>query len=842
MTRYCLLAAVVALSANMFAAQPRSLDEIERDSFGAQVSPVALPGIEMQKTGKVKNYKPTKKISLSGAWLITPGETLSSWNNAVSAIVPGSIHGALYKAGVIPDPTIGMNDSIAEKQSYRHWWYKREFDYDGKLKNPQLHFGGIANKCIIYLNGKEIGRHEGMLSGFDLNPDTLLRKGHNVLTVHLEPIPQSGNEGANTTWVNTVVANCVYGWHYVKVPTLGIWRDVELRERPDKPINKPFILTKDTEGHMRMVVNLPASETKSRISLTVKPKNFEGKAQRFTADVTGQKGETALDFKIDNPELWWPNGYGKQPVYTATVAYETEGNTDVESVNFGVRTLEMRPVGGTPREDTYNWQFVVNGKPIFVKGANWCLMDFMMDLSTEKYDRFLGAAKEQHLNFLRAWGGGLVETDLFYDMCDEMGLMVMQEWPTAWNSHNFQKADLLRETVDYNTERIRSHPSLVMWAGGNESAEPFGPAIDYMGKKSIEADGTRPFHRGEPWGGSSHNHDSWWLDLHLNNALNMSAVFFGEFGMPSLPVRETVDRYLNGEEYSYPLKPGTVFEHHAPTFGAWQDMRLLFRESGWFTDPTTLDNMILGSQLAQTMGTRRAMERARTRWPDQAAGAAYYKINDVFPGLSWGSVDYYGAKKMTHYFVKRSSSPCMPVILFNQTNLTGLPARLDYFLLDDTLSLAGKPVVAHVSVYDRLMKKIYERSDTVTAQCSVNRLPDICLDKKQTTATLLYFKTDIRDMDGKLIARNWYIENFDSKQNAILEAPKARLDIRQTGNTVEISNMSAEIPAVAVNIEVAGQSGTLTMSDNVLWIDPGETRTVTLNTTQPANVTAWNKE
>lgn len=828
-------------------AESRSLDDVEREMFRPGVSPVELPGHAMTRT-RVRPPKPSacpRVQSLNGEWQLVEGTDFEANRaNAIAAQVPGSVHAALLDAGIIPDPTIGMNDSISEKQSYKDWWYRRVFDYDGKSgKNVMLSFDGVANKCTVYLNGQELGKHEGMLGGPDFMVGDLLRKGSNELLVHLEAIPNIG-VGANVSWTQTVVANCVYGWHYVKCPTLGIWNNVSLKEVPDYRIDNPFILTRATDGSMRLVVELPRTVSKGRINMVVRPKNFDGKPQAYTFDAGHDTGRIALDFNIDDPHLWWPNGSGDQSLYTATVWYDDgRGKVhDVKSLNFGIRTIEMRPVGGKQKEDTYNWQFVVNGRPVFIKGANWCLMDFLMDLSAERYGRFLGAARDQHLNLLRAWGGGLVETDLFYDMCDEMGLMVLQEWPTAWNSHNIQAQDVLKETIDRNTRRIRSHPSLAMWAGGNESTEPFGDIIDYMGRTSIEQDGTRPFHRGEPWGGSWHNHDSWWLDLHLNNALNMNALFFGEFGMPSLPVKETVLKYLDGEEYTYPLAEGTVFEHHGPVFGAWEDMRRLFREVSFTVDPSTLDNVILGSQLAQTLGTRRALERARTLWPDRSAGAAYYKINDVFPGLSWGSVDYYGAKKMTYYFVKRSAAPCMPVIIFDETNLSGREAALKYYLLDDNMTLAGQPLAMTVSVYDHMMKKIFERDDTVAVKNSVQPIDDIRLDAKQTTSPLLYFKADVRDMSGNLIARNWYLQNFDSKLNAMFDAPKCALEVSQDGDVVTVTNKSDTVPAVAVSVEVAGEAHTLDLTDNMLWVDPGESISVRMNTTTPATVSAWNRQ
>ena len=828
------------------AASGKSLDEIDRESFRAGPSPLEMPGERMTEINprSAGKYRPPHEISLGGTWqMVEDTGDHPDWKAAIPAEVPGCVHAALLAANVIEDPTVGMNDSIAEQYSYKGWWFKRNFRYDENWKNVRLSFGGVANKCTVYLNGKELGRHEGMFGG----PDFMLReelvKGDNELEVRLEAIPYLGPAASPfaTSWIGTVVANCVYGWHYAKIPTLGIWQDVALQEIPDRRFEHPCVFTRNTDGSMRLLVTLPEKVERGTLRLVIAPKNFEGKSQAYRYDIEGKSGTLALDFEIDDRKLWWPNDYGEQPLYTATVSLDAgTGVKDVQSLRFGIRTIEMRPLPSGAREDLYNWTFVVNGRPIFMKGANWCLMDVMMDLSPERYERFLKTAKDQHLNLLRAWGGGLSETDTFYDLCDELGLMVMQEWPTCWNSHNTQNLDVMRETVIRNTLRIRTHPSLALWVGGNESSEPFGEMIDMMGRASIELDGTRAFHRGEPWGGSKHNHDSWWLDLHLNNALNMEAIFWGEFGMPSLPVKESMERYMNGEPFRYPLPPNSVFEHHAPTFGAWQDMRRLFREVSFFVEPTSLDNVILGSQLAQTIGTRRALERARTLWPERSTGALYYKVNDVYPGLSWGSIDYYGAKKTTHYFVKRSLSPCAPVILFDRTNLTRQEVELPYFLLDDTLSLKGKNATLHVDVYDIGMNKVYERTDEIAPDTQVEKLPAIRLDSEQTTSPLLYFKTDILDESGRVVGRNWYIENFDSKQGAIFEAPRCPLRVEQDKNRVSITNISEKVPAVAVSVEVPGVADRLDLSDNFLWLDPGETVIVEMNTESPATVTSWN--
>ena len=228
---------------------------------------------------------------------------------------------------------------------------------------------------------------------------------------------------------------------------------------------------------------------------------------------------------------------GEQPLYQVTLSFTPDdgGVADTHSFNFGLRTIEMAPLPGGPRPDRYNWTFVVNGAPMFIKGTNWCTLDALLDFSRARYERFIKLAAMQHVQMFRPWGSGMPETDDFYDLCDRYGILVMQEWPTAWNSHVTQPYGMLEETVRRNTLRIRNHPSLAMYGGGNESSEPFGPAIDMMGRLSIELDDTRVFHRGEPWGGSKHDYGTYWGRQNLDYSLNMTSVFWGEFGMALQP-------------------------------------------------------------------------------------------------------------------------------------------------------------------------------------------------------------------------------------------------------------------------------------------------------------------
>lgn len=822
-----------------------SLDDVDRRSWHDAVSPLDIEAERMSPVSakKIKPCASDRVLSLSGLWTLHGTDSINL-GISVPYKIPGSIHTALKDAGVIPDPCLGRNDTLAERCSYRRWFVERTFSYDDTMTDPLLSFRGVANKCWVYVNGVLAAEHEGMFGGPDIAVGKYLKRGDNSIKVELLPIEEIYNGGwpatANEAWKHTVVANCVYGWHYSKIPSMGIWADVRITDRHGLRIEDPFFITRSTKGGMRMLLTLPGEST-GEIHLLVKPRNFEGRAQAFVAKVNKVKGTAAFDFDIDDPQLWWPNGAGAQNLYDAEVMLVTDGKVrSACSKRFGIRTVEMKPLPGGKTDSLYNWTFCINGRDMFVKGTGWCMMDAMLDFSKERYERFLSVARHQNIQMIRAWGGGMPETDTFYELCDEKGIMVMQEWPTAWNSHETQPFDMLKETVATNTVRLRNHPSLVMWGGGNESDKPYGRAIDMMGRLSVELDGTRPFHRAEAWGGSLHNYNCWWDEMHLNHNLNMTARFWGEFGVPSLPSAETVRKYLDGEEYAWLPDKESAFVHHTPIFGTNGEISRLGQYAGYFTSLQTLEDAVFGSQMAQVVGVRHTLERARTMWPN-TTGALYYKLNDNYPGLSWSSVDYYGVIKPLHYFARRSFEPATTVLLFDRTNMAGQKVKMPYYLLDDNNLLTGQTVKAHLSVWNHKMQCVLDTMISAVPQNRVDKIADIVLTESRTLSEMLYLKTDLLKDDGTVLARNWYFCNYETRRGVMLESRAADVIMEQDGNDIKLSNLSAW-PAVGVAIDVPGLSSRLLLSDNYLWLDPGETVTVKSNISGHAVISWWNSK
>ncbi len=836
----------------------RSLDEIDREQFAPRFTPWDdEPELIALGEPTIRHPEAMEVLSLNGQWQMAEGGKLADrlhgqWSDAIPAKVPGSVHTALVEAGVIPDPTFGLNQAIARQESFKTWWMRCEFKRPPNISGDMLMFEGVANSCTIWLNDKMLGSHEGMFGGPDFDIAGMLQ-ADNTLVVRLEPIPfeswnPSGtNPENNGSWMRTVVFNNDYGWHYANLPSLGIWRSVSIRDKPPVQLIDPFARTLDAQEGIVEIALRFVGETagwSGTLAGSVEPENFDGARYAFEIPVESQAGElkTSLRFQVPDPKLWWPVDMGEQNLYRITLSFLPEGNgaADVHSFTLGLRTIEMAPLPQGPKPELYNWTFVINGKPMFIKGTNWCTLDPLMDFRRERYERFLKLAAMQHVQMLRPWGSGMPETDEFYDLCDHYGILVMQEWPTAWNSHLTQPYGMLEETVRRNTLRIRNHPSLAMYGAGNESGNPFGAAIDMMGRHSIELDNTRPFHRGEPWGGSQHNYDCYWQRQHLDHNLNMTSIFYGEFGLACSPVFESVKRYLPEDEVDlWPPRKDGAFAYHTPVFNNYEGVSRLMQYANYFVPKDcTAEDFTVGSQLSQAVGIRHTLERARCRWPE-STGVLYYKLTDNYPAASWACIDWYGAPKIGHYFFQDAFAPLHACVLLNSLNKVGTPLSLPVYLLDDASELIDMPWQVVIRAYDGQLKLI--KSQRFEGQGRVNSphaLGSFSLSYEETDTVPLFVVAEVWK-DDVLADRTFYFVNFEAVKGSLFALPQTALTLEAQGNRVVVAN-TGTLPAVAVNVSRPGHLDTFEVSDNYFWLDADESMTVEVNSASGLKVGAWN--
>lgn len=839
-----------------------SLEQLERAAYRAKPAP--LDGVMEEAPISAQDLDlgevPCQVYSLDGMWEMAMGgnadRVYACWEDTIAARVPGSVHAALIEVGRIPDPTMGKQDAIAREMSRRRWWLRKKFsrpeDWKGRFR---LEFGGICDRCTIWLNGRLLGGHQGMFGGPEFDVTDLLEE-ENTLTVMLYPAPyrigRVENElnpffdDMNIGWVDTTVFNCVYGWHYANIPALGIWRSVTLRCVPEAEIEDVFAKTLDTQGNLAMRFQLagPEGGFQGELRVEIAPANFAGEAHFWSIPFAVSSMHSAIrrSFHLPDPRLWWPNGLGAQNLYEIRVVLFLDGvAVDQKQLRFGLRTIEMLPDSDGENSERYNWQFAVNGEKIFVKGANWCTIDFAMRFSRERYERFLSLARDQHIQFLRAWGGGMPETDDFYALCDEYGIMVLQEFATAWDSQKFQPADILREGVIRTVRRLRNHASLALWGGGNESPNPVDAVIDMMGRIVYELDGTRVFHRSDPWGGSSHNYSVYWGREDFDYNLHYTAPFIGEFGFASSPNLESVHKYIPAEEMQIwpPTKDGS-YTYHTPVYDKKDDVAILNGYIEKYMPNTSMENMVLATQLSQVTTLRHTLELARTRRP-AATGICYYKLTDVWPAISWSTIDYYGVPKMAYYFVRHSYAPLAAFVLFSTLQPMGKEQTLPVWLVDDAKVLEGRNWKIVCTVYDGQLRAVGGGNWSGRGNVGyAKKVGDVCIEADAAKSVPLFIVIDLFCNEER-VEGTFYWLNFEAQPGCLYQIPRTQLRLEKQPGRAIVTN-AGTVPALGVEFVCDAISGTFACGDNFFALAPGETRAIPVNRDDYSGMRAFNAE
>ncbi len=837
----------------------KSMDQIDLEEFNPKGSPLEGPRTSIElKAGPIDLPCSPSCIDLSGSWemaaeLSRDDRLGQEWPDAIEAKIPCSVHTALLEAGCIPDPYVGLNDEIAYPEGFRNWWLRKRFPHPGDAVHLKFH--GVFDICDVWLNGHFLGSHRGMFGEFEFQIAELLTE-QNELVVRLHPAPFRLSdaeptpffEGMNIGWLDTATFNNSYGWHYINLPTVGIWRPVILEARAQCQLRDPFVATLNrTSGLVHVSVNVdgPVESWAGVLKGQIVPANFQGQPHHFEHEVTceGGSNEVRLEFEIPNPQLWWPADHGNPDFYRLSLGFESQdlASEDRIETNFGLRTIEMRPLPDGPSPDKYNWTFVINGRAMFIKGANWCTMDALMRFERSMYERFFAMAKDSHIHMLRAWGSGMPETDDFFDLADRYGVMILQEWPTAWNSHAVQPLEILDETVRHTTLRIRNHPSLVMYGAGNESGNPVGEAINMMGRYSVELDGTRPYHRAEPWGGSVHNYDVYWGRQPLDKWLAFAAPFIGEFGVASLPALESTLRFVPEKEHGiWPPKADGSIAHHMPVFSKRGGLAIHAQYVGDWVANDCLEHFILGIQMTQATGMRHVLELNRTRWP-QSTGVCYYKLNDNNPASAWSTVDWYGTPKIAYHILKQAFAPLHACILFPRISFAGEPVNLPVFLLDDAFALAQRDWKVRARVFGQNLEQIalFEHRGLAESWERVRELGTLSLTADQTFNIPLLVVTEVL-VWNQVVDRTFYWLNYPQIQGCLFDLPPTQLRTERCEEAIIIVN-EGTVPAVGVHFHSPEISDRFSCSDSYIWLDPQEKRTIaTSHVDERVQVQAWN--
>ncbi len=611
----------------------------------------------------------------------------------VPAAVPGDVRLDLLRAGRLPDPHFGQNSRAARWVDTHDWWLVR--DLSG-LDLPSaarvfLHLRGVDYVSDVYWDGQHLGRHEGMFSPqvyevTDLIPTSAAAKlaVRVAGTSHL-PFQRADRftrlrdrlegrvAGSFGRWPHrrsTLKAQMGFGWDFCPdLPSLGIWDDVELILTGDVFIRNVWARPAFNGESVRLDVTLDLDirvtcDVEIDLNLFCTTADAPPVMEQFPITLTA--GRRQLDFRFDVPEprLWWPWDHGQPHLYRLQATVRRRGERlDNLSQTVGLRQIALRQYRSpdAPAE-ALPWVFVVNGQPLFLRGANWVPASiFPGQVTTDDYRELLELARQANMNALRVWGGGLREKAAFYDTCDRLGLLVWQEFPLAC-------AFLTRHprTVDYLAlvsrearaivRTLRGHPSLALWCGGNEfNPQRDAPLVRTLAAVVAAEDPTRPFVPASPAPGDRHNWRVWHGFAPPGAYRQETPQFASEFGLQAPPVAESLRQFIPEKEL---WPPGPSWAHHHAQWNKLWRYAAPFLGGRRSPRKVTLAEFLAASQRAQAHGLQVAIEHHRRR-KYACGGCLLWQFNSPWPAIEWAIVDHYRRPKLAYHVVQRVYAPVL---------------------------------------------------------------------------------------------------------------------------------------------------------------------------------------
>ncbi len=613
--------------------------------------------------------------------------------------VPCSMYKTLIEQKVIPDPYYRENEYISTDLSRRDVTFRKEFDVSRDILSADMQFivfHGIDTLSEIYLNGEKTEDTDNMHRVWEIPVEGKLKE-HNTLEVRIKsPIEYIERENAKRPiwgvgecmkgYPHLRKAHCMFGWDWgPMLPDMGIWRDAELRAYNKLRIRNIYI---------KPVQELPADSVELSVEVFLAHcKDVTEHICNYTVtDPNGKviyDGEypTEGDIPVPDPQLWWVRGLGGQPLYTVTVEVRDERGEvlDTCTKRIGLRTL-------TVSKDKDEWGeefcFRCNGVKVFAMGANYIPEDQIITRMTkERTDRLLEDCAAANFNFIRVWGGGIYPPDWFYDKCDELGLMVWQDFMFACSAYRLTEE--FRYTTECeiadNIERLRHHPSLGLWCGNNEiesawvgwglpedeeCRQDYLTLFEKIIPRALQLhDPVRaPFyHPSSPSSGGGFIDPSsnragdmhYWAVWHsfkpIEDFRKYYYRFCSEYGFESVPDIKTVRAFADEDKGDFDLCGNVMQAHQKCSLG---NEKLMFYLAQMVNYPYDFERLIYCTQLVQADCIRSNVEHMR-RARGRCMGSAYWQVNDTNPVISWSSIDYFGRWKALHYAAKRFYAPVL---------------------------------------------------------------------------------------------------------------------------------------------------------------------------------------
>ncbi|NMP38474.1 MAG: glycoside hydrolase family 2 protein [Clostridiales bacterium] len=785
------------------------------------------------------------KISLNGEWKFRQSGC-GEWKPAE---VPGCNFLDLMRCGDIPDPFDSLNESKVKWVGETDWEYEREFSLSADALDSDeitLECKMLDTVCEICVNGKIAGRGENCHREYSFPVKELLAEGQNTVRVlfrspvkYVEEIYKKESAPMNCNGQNGIVhirkPQYHFGWDWGPVlPPSGISGDIFLRLRKGASLGALRVSQLHSDGAVRVdvladVVRYGGTAAECRITLT----HPDGKTETRTGE--------QVSFNIENPELWWTrelSGKAQQPLYTVSAELVCNGEcTDSAEKRLGLRTIELNRARD---RYGYNFQLILNGVPLFIKGANYIPPDsFMTRFDSCRLDALLDAAQFSNMNMLRIWGGGFYADDALCDACDRRGILIWQDFCFACQAYPFFKDSFLENVkaeIACNVGRMSHHACLALWCGNNE-IEDMHMAWAHM-KKYLEwtqrffytilepelrkCDTATPYIPGSPCGvdygegissdnaGDTHLWAVWHGLCPMNYYRKRLTRFCSEFGFESLPDIKTIRSFAKPEEYSL---SGEVFTAHQKCSSG--NDKMVYYISSRFALPRRFEDYIYLSQVTQQECVADATEHWR-RNKGRCNGSMYWQFDDCWPVCSWSSYDYFGNYKALQYTARKVNAP-LSVSIEDSDNYIKIYAINDFN--------RDVSIVAEYEIFDfekgvlrreSVPVHLAELENRVIFNLNTSKIKDE-FDTKRTGIRAVLFESDEVLMSKTML--------FDSEKRLSLPGAKLALDMRPDAERLVIG-VRSDVFARLVRLESSLTSKPF--SDNYFDLLPGGELVVTM--------------
>ena len=644
--------------------------------------------------------------------------------------VPTDVHWALYRAGKAPHPYAGLNIKEQRWVEDKAWWFRKTFSLPKGFQgeNQRLIFDGVDYYGHYWLNGRYLGHSEGAFGAVKINVGGLRHDRANELVVRVDCGGYKAGRQGGAPWASLVKSELWSGWQVgaADFNSVGIWRPVRLLANGWPCLERPFVRTLAAdEKAARVGVTVEVcvtgrEEDACEVVATVRGCGWNAAPATSKARVKPMEGQVLADLevRVPSPRLWWPVGLGDQPLYEAEILLTRGGKTlDRLTVPFGIRTVE-RLIGKMQRTsyETKEWIFHVNGRPLFVKGVNWMPIDALAKVEREDYAWQLSMARDAGIQMIRIWGGGILETDDFYEQCDRLGIMVWQDFPLTcgWKAAKLNRK-VWEETVAWNVFRLRNHPSLVFWCGGNEFPPDDRSNADLVGAMARAVrtlDGTRPFMAASPDEGDIHGYPQWDAPQAWRSEL-VRGPFISEWGTHAMPTPQTYRDVLGAREADAVMGPTLLkmdkklmaaeypeIMHHWVEFQPDRLIQMLARGSA-FDDLAAVPLGRFSDAVAAGASEfyKYSCEAARSGYP-QNGGLLLWVWKRPWPNAGIQLIDGLGRPLPVYYEVKRAYAPLWPCLAPQHLNyVPGDDVCLPTFVLHES----ARGPAGHVQLSARLL-------------------------------------------------------------------------------------------------------------------------------------------